>query len=82
MCETPLSPDKGQEQGEENAIIVYPIKPEEGSRWLYLLSGQDVGGTAMVRSGITRPGRQEPDPGAVLGHPYPLMHPSFCSSGW
>ncbi|KAI4821648.1 hypothetical protein KUCAC02_007243, partial [Chaenocephalus aceratus] len=56
------------EEEEENAIIVSSIKAEDGSAWLCPLSGQDVGGAAVARSGITGP----PDPGPCLqGHPSP-----------
>lgn len=67
MCDSlmPLTEASGR-GGECNHCL--PIKPEEGSAWLCPLSGQDVGGAAVARSGITGPGRQEPDPGACLGH--------------
>lgn len=58
-----------------------PIKPEEGSLCLCPLSGQDVGRAEVARSGITGPGRQEPDPGACLNHCSPPKHSPFCSLG-
>lgn len=57
------------EGGECNHCI--PIKPEEVSPWLCLLSEQGVGGVEVARSGVSGPGRKEPDPGACLGQPFP-----------
>lgn len=69
-CVTPLSPWWRQMGGGECNHCL-PIKPEEVSPWLCPLLGQGVGGAAVARSGITGPGRKEPDPGACLGQPLP-----------
>lgn len=77
MCDSPIPLIEASGGGGECNHCL-PIKPEEGSPWLCPLSGQDVGGAEVARSGITGPGRQEPDPGACLGHP---SQSPFCSSG-
>lgn len=77
MCDSPIPLTEASGGGGECNHCL-PIKPERGSPWLWPLSGQDVGGVAVARSGITGPGRQEPDPGACLGHP---SYRPFCSSG-
>lgn len=66
VCDSSITLTEASGRGGE-CIHCLPIKPEEGSTWLCPLSGQDVGGAAVARSGITEP----PDPGACLGHPYP-----------
>lgn len=63
MCDSPIPLTEASGGGGE-CNHCPPIKPEEGSPWLCPLSRQGVGGAAVARSGITSPGRQEPDPGA------------------
>lgn len=66
-CPTPLSPWQRPADGGGECDRCLPIKPVEGSAWLCPLSGQDVGGAAVARYGITG----LPDPAACLGHPGP-----------
>lgn len=74
----PYPPDSSQRrEWGENAIIVYQLNQRRFLPWLCLLSGQGVGGAAVARSGITGPGRKEPDPGACLGQALP---PSFFAA--
>lgn len=52
-----------------------------GLAWLCPLSGKDVGGAAVARSGVSGPGRKQPDLGVFPGSALPTRLPAAGGSG-